>query len=49
MFIYSTLGNFEIPRKINGSDLADHFKISQSAIYEHIRKVERTLFNLIFL
>ncbi len=42
-------GYFEIPRKINGSDLAEHFKISQSAIYEHIRKIERTLFNLIFL
>ncbi len=41
-------GYFEIPRKINSSDLAEHFGISQSAITEHIRKIEKTIFNSIF-
>ena len=41
-------GYFEIPRKTHSSDLAEHFGISQSAITEHIRKIQKTLFSSIF-
>ncbi len=41
-------GYFEIPRKIDSKKIANHFKISQSALYEHLRKIERTIFHSIF-
>ncbi len=41
-------GFFEIPRKINSEEIADHFKISQSTFYEHLRKIDRTIYHSIF-
>lgn len=41
-------GYYEIPRKINTNDLAEKFKMSQSAISEHLRKIERIVFSSIF-
>ncbi|TFF87257.1 MAG: hypothetical protein EU549_05055 [Promethearchaeota archaeon] len=41
-------GYYEIPRKIDSNTLANHFEISKSAFCEHIRKIERTIFNSIF-
>ncbi|HMF31725.1 MAG TPA: helix-turn-helix domain-containing protein [Candidatus Lokiarchaeia archaeon] len=41
-------GYYEIPRKINTNDLAKKFKISQSALSEHLRKIERIIFHSIF-
>jgi hypothetical protein len=41
-------GYYEIPRKINTSDLAQNFGISQSALSEHLRKIERVVFHSIF-
>ena len=41
-------GFFEIPRKINSKKIANHFKISRSALYDHLRKIERTIFHSIF-
>jgi predicted DNA binding protein len=41
-------GYFEIPRRINSKKIADHFKISRSALYDHLRKIERTIYHSIF-
>ncbi|MFX0180263.1 MAG: helix-turn-helix domain-containing protein [Candidatus Hodarchaeota archaeon] len=41
-------GYFEIPRKINSKKIANHFKISRSALYEHLRKIERIIYHTIF-
>jgi len=41
-------GYFEIPRRINSKKIANHFKISRSALYEHLRKIERIIYNTIF-
>ena len=41
-------GYYEIPRKINSKEIAKHFNISKSAFCEHIRKVEKVIFNSIF-
>ncbi|MGM0470564.1 MAG: helix-turn-helix domain-containing protein [Promethearchaeati archaeon] len=40
--------NFEIPRRINTKKIAKHFKISRSALYDHLRKIERTIYHSIF-
>ena len=39
---------FEIPRRINSQKIATHFKISRSALNDHLRKIERVLYNSIF-
>ncbi len=41
-------GYYEIPRKINTNDLAQKFNISQSALSEHLRKIERNVFHGVF-
>ncbi|NHJ26180.1 MAG: hypothetical protein EAX89_16495 [Candidatus Lokiarchaeota archaeon] len=41
-------GYFEIPRRINSKEIADHFTISRSALYDHLRKIERTIYHSIF-
>ena len=41
-------GYFEIPRKINSSKIAKHFNITRSAFYDHMRKIERIIYHLIF-
>ncbi|MFX1479422.1 MAG: helix-turn-helix domain-containing protein [Promethearchaeota archaeon] len=41
-------GYFKIPRRINSKKIATHFKISRSALYEHLRKIERTIFHSLF-
>ena len=41
-------GYFEIPRRISSMKIANHFNITRSALYNHLRKVERTIFNSIF-
>ncbi len=41
-------GYFEIPRKIKSEKIADHFQITQSALYDHLRKIERTIYHSIF-
>ena len=48
--IYYTVQNgyYEIPRGINSKIIANHFKISRSALYEHLRKIERTIYHSIF-
>ncbi len=41
-------GYFEIPRRINSKKIAKHFKISRSAFYDHLRKIEKTIYHSIF-
>lgn len=41
-------GYFEIPRRINSKKISTHFKISRSALYEHLRKIERIIYHTIF-
>jgi predicted DNA binding protein len=41
-------GYFEIPRKISSRDIAVHFKITQSALYEHLRKIEKIIYHSLF-
>ena len=41
-------GYFEIPRRINSQKIADHFKISRSALYEHLRKIDKLIYHSIF-
>lgn len=41
-------GYFEIPRRINSKKIANHFKISRSALYDHLRKIDRIIFHSIF-
>jgi predicted DNA binding protein len=41
-------GYFEIPRRINSKKISDHFQISRSALYDHLRKIERTIYQSIF-
>ena len=41
-------GYYEIPRMITSKALADHFNISRSALCEHLRKIEKILFNSVF-
>ena len=41
-------GYFEIPRRINSKKIANHFKISRSALYDHLRKIEKTIYHSIF-
>lgn len=41
-------GFFDIPRKISTNELANKFNISKSALNEHMRKVERKIFNFLF-
>ncbi len=40
-------GYYEIPRKIKCGVLAKHFNISESALYEHLRKIEKTVFHVL--
>ena len=42
------MGYYEIPREVDSSKLADYFGISKSAFCEHLRKIERTIFQSIF-
>jgi HTH DNA binding domain len=42
------MGYFDLPRKVPAERLAAHLGISVSAFNEHIRKVERTILNLLF-
>ena len=41
-------GYYEIPRKTNSEYIANHFSISKSALCEHLRKIEKTIFLSIF-
>lgn len=41
-------GYYEIPRKIGSEFMANHFDISKSALHEHLRKIEKTIFLSIF-
>ncbi|MHA1766285.1 MAG: helix-turn-helix domain-containing protein [Promethearchaeota archaeon] len=41
-------GYFEIPRRISSKEIAMHFNISSSAFNEHVRKVERKIFHILF-
>ena len=41
-------GYFEIPRRINSKKIAEHFSISRSALYDHLRKIEKTIYHSIF-
>ncbi len=41
-------GFFEIPRRISSKEIANHFEISRSALYEHLRKIEKTIYHSIF-
>jgi predicted DNA binding protein len=41
-------GYFEIPRKIKSKKIAVYFKITQSALYEHLKKIERIIYHSIF-
>ena len=41
-------GYYDIPRKIDSRELADKFNISKSALWEHLRKIEKFVFNSIF-
>ncbi len=41
-------GYFELPRKIDSKTIAKKFKISQSAINEHLRKIDRTIYHSFF-
>jgi predicted DNA binding protein len=41
-------GYYDIPRKISSKELANKFNISESALYEHLRKIEKAIFNSIF-
>jgi predicted DNA binding protein len=41
-------GYFEIPRRINSKKIANHFKITRSALYDHLRKIEKTIYHSIF-
>ncbi len=49
IIFYAVLnGYFEIPRKIEASEIADHFNISQSALYEHLRRIDIKIYHSIF-
>ncbi len=41
-------GYYETPRRVKTGTIANHFDISRSGIHNHLRKVERTIFNSIF-
>jgi predicted DNA binding protein len=41
-------GYFEIPRRISSKRIANHFEITRSALYDHLRKIERTIYLSIF-
>ena len=41
-------GYYDIPRKLTSEKLAEHFNISQSAVCEHLRKIEKKIFDSIF-
>jgi hypothetical protein len=41
-------GYFDLPRKVPAEQLAAHLGISISALNEHLRKVERTILNVLF-
>lgn len=41
-------GYYDIPRKLTSEKLAKHFNISQSAVCEHLRKIEKKIFDSIF-
>lgn len=41
-------GYYEIPRKISIAELAKHFEVSTTALAEHLRKVEKIVFNITF-
>ena len=42
-------GYFEIPRKISSKEISNHFDISISAVNEHLRKIEKRIFNHLFI
>ena len=42
-------GYFEIPRKISSKKISEHFQISTSAVNEHFRKIEKRIFNYLFI
>lgn len=47
--VYATRkGYFETPKKISAKEIAEHFQISESAVTEHLRKVERFIMKYIF-
>ncbi len=41
-------GYYDIPRRIDSKTLAENFNISRSALCEHLRKIEKIIFNAIF-
>ncbi len=41
-------GYYDIPRRISSMELSNKFNISKSAILEHLRKIEKTIFHSIF-
>ncbi len=41
-------GYFEIPREIKAEKIANRFKITQSAFYDHLRKIDRIIYHSIF-
>ncbi|WP_226038944.1 GAF domain-containing protein [Natrinema sp. DC36] len=41
-------GYFESPRENSGEDVADALEISPAAFYRHVRRVQRTLFEVVF-
>lgn len=41
-------GYFEIPRRIKAEKIANRFKITQSAFYDHLRKIDRIIYHSIF-
>ncbi|MBY8981505.1 MAG: helix-turn-helix domain-containing protein [Candidatus Lokiarchaeota archaeon] len=42
-------GYYEIPHKIDSEFITNLFGISKSALYEHLRKIEKTIFLSIFI
>ena len=41
-------GYFEIPRRIKAEKIANRFEITESAFYNHLRKIDRMIYHSIF-
>ena len=41
-------GYFEIPRGIKSETIANHFQITQSGFYDHLRKIDQIIYHSIF-